>query len=112
MAFRGDKLVTYHKNWTYFTSLFGLDVVGDVEPKPGIPPSARHVHDLIETMKAEKVEVVLAPNYFDPAEARAIAQRTGAEALIVPLGPESTSADGYFKLVDLWVSRLAQAYQS
>jgi zinc/manganese transport system substrate-binding protein len=110
MAFRGRKLVTYHRNWTYFTQLFGLEVVGDVEPKPGIPPSARHVHDLIETMKAQKVEVVLAPNYFDPAEAKAIAQRTGAEAVIVPLGPESTGADGYFKLVDLWVSQLARAY--
>lgn len=112
MAFRGQKLVTYHRNWTYFTDLFGLDVVGDVEPKPGIPPSARHVHDLIETMKAQKVQVVVAPNYFDPAEARAIAGRTGADAIIVPMGPESTTADGYFKLIDLWVSQLARAYKA
>jgi zinc/manganese transport system substrate-binding protein len=112
MAFRGRKLVTYHKNWTYFTDLFGLNVVGDVEPKPGIPPSARHVHDLIETMKAQKVQVVLAPNYFDPAEARAIAERTGADAVIVPLGPGSTAADGYFKLIDLWVNQLARAYKA
>jgi zinc/manganese transport system substrate-binding protein len=112
MAFRGQKLVTYHKNWTYFTGLFGLNVVGDLEPKPGIPPSARHVHDLIETMKAQKVQVVLAPNYFDPAEAKAIAERTGADAVIVPLGPESTAADGYFKLIDLWVNQLARAYKA
>lgn len=112
MAFRGQKLVTYHKNWTYFTDLFGLNVVGDVEPKPGIPPSARHVHDLIETMKAQKVQVVVAPNYFDPAEAKAIAGRTGADAIIVPMGPESTAADGYFKLIDLWVHQLARAYNA
>lgn len=112
MAFRGRKLVTYHRNWTYFTDLFGLDVVGDVEPKPGIPPSARHVHDLIETMKAQKVQVVLAPNYFDPAEARAIAQRTGADAVIVPMGPESTAADAYFRLIDLWVGQLTRAYKA
>jgi zinc/manganese transport system substrate-binding protein len=108
-AFRGQKLVTYHKNWTYFTPLFGLDVVGDVEPKPGIPPSARHVHDLIETMKAQKVKVVMAPDYFDPSEAQAIAERTGAQAVIVPLGPNIT-ADGYFKMIDLWVDKLAKAY--
>ncbi|HEX6862449.1 MAG TPA: metal ABC transporter substrate-binding protein [Thermoanaerobaculia bacterium] len=110
MAFRGRKLVTYHKNWTYFTPLFGLQVVGDVEPKPGIPPSARHVHDLIETMKAQKVKVVLAPDYFDPSEAQAIAARTGAQAVIVPLGPSGPGADAYFKMIDLWVDRLARAY--
>ena len=109
MAFRGQKLVTYHKNWTYFTPLFGLDVVGDVEPKPGIPPSAKHVHDLIETMKAQKVKVVMAPDYFDPSEAQAIAERTGAQAVIVPLGP-NTGADGYFKMIDLWVDKLAKAF--
>ena len=109
-AFRGQKLVTYHKNWTYFTPLFGLQVVGDVEPKPGIPPSARHVHDLIETMKAQKVKVVMAPDYFDPSEAQAIAERTGAQTVIVPMGPGGTGADAYFKLIDLWVDRLAKAY--
>lgn len=110
MAFRGQEIVTYHKNWTYFATLFGLDVAGDVEPKPGIPPSAKHVHDLIEKIQDEKIKVVMAPNYFDPAQAQAIAARTGAKAVIVPLGPESTAADAYFKLIDQWVNQLAQAY--
>lgn len=110
MVFRGQEVVTYHKNWTYFTNLFGLQVAGDVEPKPGIPPSARHVHDLIEKMKADKIRVVMAPSYFDPSQAQAIAQRTGAKAVIVPMGPAGTAPDAYFKLIDLWVSRLAEAY--
>jgi zinc/manganese transport system substrate-binding protein len=110
MAFRGQEVVTYHKNWTYFTNLFGLQVAGDVEPKPGIPPSAKHVHDLIEKMKADKIRVVMAPSYFDPSQAQAIAERTGAKAVIVPMGPGGTAGDAYFKLIDLWVSRLAEAY--
>lgn len=112
MAFRGKDLVTYHQNWSYFTKLFGLAVVGDVEPKPGIPPSAKHVHQLIEKMKQRNVKVVLAPSYYPPAEAKAIAQRTGAEAVIVPLGPSSTQADAYFNLIDSWVNKLAEAYRS
>lgn len=111
LAFRGKELVTYHQNWSYFTRLFGLQVVGDVEPKPGIPPSARHVHQLIESMKQKDVKVVLAPSYYPPGEARAIAQRTGADTVIVPLGPSSTSADAYFNLIDSWVNQLAQAYR-
>jgi ABC-type Zn uptake system ZnuABC Zn-binding protein ZnuA len=111
MAFRGQDLVTYHQNWAYFTRLFGLDVVGDVEPKPGIPPSAKHVHELIEEMKSKNVKVVMAPSYYPPGEAKAIAQRTGADAIIVPLGPSSTTADAYFNMIDSWVNKLAQAYQ-
>jgi zinc/manganese transport system substrate-binding protein len=111
MVFRGKDVVTYHQNWTYFTRLFGLNVAGDVEPKPGIPPSAKHVHDLIEEMKAKKVRVVMAPSYYSPDESKAIAQRTGADAIIVPLGPDSTRADAYFNLIDGWVNQLAQAYR-
>lgn len=110
MAFRGDKLVTYHKNWVYFTALFGLDVVDDVEPKPGIPPSAKHVHELIEEMKDQKIAVVMAPDYYDPQQVQAIAQRTGSKAVIVPLGPVSTKPDAYFNLIDQWVDQLAKAY--
>jgi ABC-type Zn uptake system ZnuABC Zn-binding protein ZnuA len=111
MVFRGKDVVTYHQNWTYFSRLFGLNVAGDVEPKPGIPPSAKHVHDLIEEMKAKNVRVVMAPSYYPPDESKAIAQRTGAQAVIVPLGPESTRADAYFNLIDGWVNQLAQAYR-
>ena len=111
LSFRGKEVVTYHQNWAYFTRLFGLDVVGDVEPKPGIPPSARHVHQLIENMKQKDVKVVLAPSYYPPNEAKAIAERTGASAVIVPLGPTSTQADAYFNLIDSWVNQLAQAYR-
>ncbi len=111
MAFRGQKIVTYHQNWAYFTRLFGLQVAGDVEPKPGIPPSAKHVHDLIEIMKTQDVKVVMAPSYYPPSQSQAIAERTSAKAIIVPLGPDSTSADAYFNLIDGWVNKLAQAYQ-
>lgn len=111
LSFRGKEVVTYHQNWAYFTRLFGMNVVGDVEPKPGIPPSAKHVHQLIEEMKEKDVKVVLAPSYYPPNEAKAIAQRTGASAVIVPLGPSSTQADAYFNLIDSWVNQLAQAYR-
>ncbi len=48
LPFRGRKLICYHKNWIYFTTLFGLETAGYVETKPGIPPTARHVAELIE----------------------------------------------------------------
>jgi ABC-type Zn uptake system ZnuABC Zn-binding protein ZnuA len=111
-VFRGKKIVTYHKNWIYFTDLFGLQVIDYVEPKPGIPPSAKHVLELIDEIHREGVKVILAANYFSPQQVDQIAQRTGCKAVMVPLGPAGDEAPDYFALVDLWVDRLAKAFSS
>lgn len=111
LPFRGRKLVCYHKNWVYFTTLFGLDVVGYVETKPGIPPTARHVAELVQRIEDEKVEVLLAANYFERRKPDLIAERTGIVPVVVPMsvGGEA-GVETYFDLVDLWVERLRDAY--
>lgn len=108
-GFRGREIIAYHKNWIYFTDLFGLEIVDYVEPKPGIPPSARHVHELLRTIEDRKIPVILTANYFDPRKPEKLAERTGATALIVPLQPGGR-ADSYFDLVDLWVDGLDEAF--
>ena len=110
LAFREDKIVTYHKNWIYFTDLFGLDVVDYVEAKPGIPPSAKHVHRLIDEIKEQQIEVLLAASYFSPQQVEAIAERTGCAAVRVPMGPSSITANSYFEVVDLWMDELTAAF--
>lgn len=110
LPLRGIPIVTYHKNWVYFIKLFGLEEAGTVEPKPGIPPSAKHVSDLINLMKARNIKIILAANYFDQQQVRTVAARTDSEAVIVPIyvgGAEGT--EDYFKLVDFWVDNLLTA---
>ncbi len=107
---RGTPIVTYHKNWVYFIRLFGLEEAGTVEPKPGIPPSPKHVSDLVEQMTARNIRILLAANYFDEQKIRTVASRVGAEPVIVPLyvgGVEGV--DDYFELVDFWVDGLLAA---
>ena len=103
LAFRGREIIAYHKNWIYFTDLFGLEVVDYVEPKPGIPPSARHVKELIDEIEARHIRVLIAANYFAPEKPQTIAERTGCRAVILPLGTGAGGAADYFDLVDLWV---------
>ena len=110
LPFRGQKIVAYHKNWIYFTELFGLEVVDFVERKPGIPPSARHVHQLLERIRQDGVRVLLASSHFSRARVEAIAERAGCRALIVALGPMTVSAESYFELIDGWVEGLAEAF--
>ncbi|MBW1790714.1 MAG: zinc ABC transporter substrate-binding protein [Deltaproteobacteria bacterium] len=110
LPLRGTPIVTYHKNWVYFMKLFDLEEAGTVEPKPGIPPSAKHVSDLINLMKERNIRIILAANYFDEQQVRTVAARTDAEAVIVPIyvdGAEGT--EDYFKLVDFWVDSLLKA---
>jgi zinc/manganese transport system substrate-binding protein len=113
LPLRGTSIVTYHKNWIYFCKLFGLEEAGTVEPKPGIPPSPRHVNELVEVMKARKIGIILAANYFDEQKIRTVAARVHATPVIVPLyvGGEK-GIDDYFVLVDNWVSRLVRAAES
>jgi zinc/manganese transport system substrate-binding protein len=113
LPLRGMEIVTYHKNWVYFLTLFSLKEVGTVEPKPGIPPSPRHVTELVDLMKLRRIRVILAANYFDEQKIRTVARRVDATPVIVPLyvGGEPGVND-YFDLVDLWTRRLVEAASS
>ena len=111
LVFRGQKIICYHKNWAYFTKLFGLDVVDYVEAKPGIPPTARHVAQLIDTIKKDRVPVLLAANYFERRKPQLIADRTGIIPVIVPTSVHGEpGVDTYFDLIDTWVGRLHDAF--
>lgn len=107
---RGKSIVTYHKNWVYFLHLFGMKEAGTVEPKPGIPPSAKHVAELIKMMKERKIKIILAANYFDENKIRSVASKVGARPVIVPLYVGGVpGVDDYFELVDYWVNNLVDA---
>jgi zinc/manganese transport system substrate-binding protein len=111
MPLRGKKLVTYHKNWIYFTHLFGFEVIGEVEPKPSIPPSPRDVEKLIAMMKKLDVKVVLAANYYSEQKVNKICRAVNATPVIVPLSVEGIpEVKTYFDLIDNWVSRLKSGY--
>lgn len=56
---------TYHKTLVYFFERFGLKNMGNLEPKPGIPPTAAHLLDLAKTAKAQGVKLCLVEHYFD-----------------------------------------------
>jgi ABC-type Zn uptake system ZnuABC Zn-binding protein ZnuA len=110
LPLRGTSICTYHKNWVYFLHLFGMKEAGTVEPKPGIPPSAKHVAQLINLMKQRNIKIILAANYFDESKVRSVATKVGARPVIVPLyvgGAPGT--EDYFKLVDHWVNSLTDA---
>jgi zinc/manganese transport system substrate-binding protein len=108
--YRGAKIVTYHNSWPNFTRRYGLNVVGFVEPKPGVPPSPSHTFELINLMKAQKVKAILVEPYFDLKTPKSIAERTGANLLVLyPSVGARPELDDYFKLFDRNVTELVKA---
>jgi ABC-type Zn uptake system ZnuABC Zn-binding protein ZnuA len=110
---RGRRIIGYHKNWIYFTTRFGLEIVGHVEPKPGIPPTPRHVEKIIDLIRDEEIRVIMTANYFDPAKPEVIAARTGARVVIVPMGSGGEAGvESYEDLIDTWITRLVKAFEA
>ena len=106
----GVKIVAEHDAWAYFAARFGLQVVGFLEPIPGVPPTTSHIGTVIERMRAEQVGVVLTIAYFDPRYARFVSEKTGAA--VVPLAHQvgaRPGTDDYLSMTDYNVRQLAAA---
>jgi ABC-type Zn uptake system ZnuABC Zn-binding protein ZnuA len=111
--YRGTKVVTYHRSWSNFTDHFGLDVIGYVEPKPGIPPSPAHTIALMKAMRAQNVKLVIVEPYFDEKTPNSIARETGGKVLTMPpsVGGVPQASD-YIKLFDFNVKMLVDAIKA
>jgi ABC-type Zn uptake system ZnuABC Zn-binding protein ZnuA len=106
---RGAKVVSYHKDFDYFAARFGLEVIGTLEPKPGIPPSPTHLAELVPQMKAAGVRLILIESYRERDTPDFVAEKTGARVLVLPIMPGGKEAPDYLALIDYIVRRVAEA---
>jgi zinc/manganese transport system substrate-binding protein len=111
--YHGRKVITYHRSWPNFLKYFGLVSMGEIEPRPGIPPTPSHTLELINMMKRENVKIILVEPYFDLKTPNSIARNTGAQVVVLPpsVGGEKEITD-YFKLFDYDLALLIKAFQA
>ncbi len=111
--YRGTKIITYHDSWPYFAERFGLNVVGHVEPKPGIPPSPAHLETLIDLIKREQVKILIMEPYFSDQAPKFLAQKTGIRVLVLyPSVAPETGIHNYFDLFDQDINRLTETLKT
>ncbi|RJR45279.1 MAG: zinc ABC transporter substrate-binding protein [Deltaproteobacteria bacterium] len=110
LPYFGVKAVADHNIWPYLGRRFGIDVVGFMEPKPGVPPTTRHLSALIKMMQAEKVKLILASPFFDPRHAQFLAGKTGARVVEMAhqVGARPGAGD-YLSMTDYNVRQLVSA---
>lgn len=105
---RGVPVVSYHESWEYFARRFGLDLVGRLEPKPGIPPSPSHLARLMDQMRGKGAKLILVEPYYEKKNPALVARETGATVVELPNQPGAGS-DSYFGLIDQVIDRVTAA---
>jgi len=111
--YRGRKVVTYHNSFPNFAKHFGLNVIGYVEPRPGIPPTPSHTIELIGLMKRENCKLILVEPYFDLKTPQAIARDTGGQVVqYLPSVGGEKEVTNYFQLFDYDIALLTKAFQA
>lgn len=81
---RGKPVVVWHTSWRYFAAYTGMNIVGYIEPKPGVPPSASHLAGLVQTMKQSGAKIIIMEPFYDRKTADVVARQTGAQVLVLP----------------------------
>lgn len=104
---RGSAIVTYHSSWVYFAHAFGLRVVGHVEPFPGIPPTARHLRDLVGVIRASQAGILLQEPYYPGKDPEFLARETGIRVYRFTPSCEGTAPGDYLQHFDAMVAALS-----
>ncbi len=107
---RGVPVVAHHKNLGYLADWLGLQVVGELEPKPGMEPTASHLAELLETLRATPARMVLRAAYESPKASEWLASRANIPAVELPYTVGGSAGAGdLFGLFDDTLNRLKPA---
>lgn len=107
---KGEKFVSYHEHWAYFAKRFGLVYFGTIELKPGIDPTPRYIENLVASMRAEHVPLVVREPQFPEKVPALIARQTGAKLVKLPIMPGGVpNTETYIKMMDYIVHTMVDA---
>lgn len=84
LQLKGRNVVVYHKSWAYLTDWLGVNIVGSLEPKPGLPPTTNHLEMLLKSLKDEDVAAILVAPYENDRAAKWLSERIDVEVLYLP----------------------------
>ena len=106
----GKPIYTYHRSWSYFAQRFGLRVLDELEPKPGIDPTPGHLAEVIREGSGQGVKVILQEPFFSRRSADLVANRIGASVVVAPqnVGQDPAAKD-YISLFDTIIAKLRGA---
>jgi ABC-type Zn uptake system ZnuABC Zn-binding protein ZnuA len=111
-SLRGKPVVAWHTSWRYFAKYTGINIVGFMEPKPGVPPSPSHLAGLVQTMKRTGAKAIIMEPFYSRKTADFVAEKTGATVVILPpsVGGQK-GLDSYPQVLSYDIKTLARVVQ-
>lgn len=107
--YKGSQIITFHRSWPYFSGRFGLVVAGELEPKPGIPPSPKNLSEMIRKINDNKIKLLLMETFYDRKTADFVAGKTGITILQTLNAVDGTVVKDYCGLIDALVDGVDKA---
>lgn len=108
---KGKPVISYHKSMTYLVDWLGLVEVAMLEPKPGVPPTSRHVASVLQRGKQEGVKVVLQEAFYPDKTGSLVARKLGGTVVKIPAGCDVRNGEGYIEHMDHIVEALEEAFR-
>jgi zinc/manganese transport system substrate-binding protein len=109
-SLRGTKAIEFHKTWIYLAKLLGFEIVGSIQPKPGVEPGPKHLEELKSVMASQKVKLIIVDNFYPVSVPEALARETGAKLAVVPGQPGGEAGtDDYVQFIGFVIDRLVEA---
>lgn len=110
-AWKGRKIVVYHKEFDYLAAAYGLTIVGAVEPQPGIPPTPAHIARLVDALKGVSDALILTAAWSNTKQVAELARQTGARVVELPnLCGGLPGTETWIAMMDLVHQRLRDAF--
>ncbi len=106
---QGTAVVTYHSSWVYFAKAYDLRIVGMVEPFPGIPPTAKHLQELVDRIKSQHAKILIQEPYYGDADPKFLERETGIKVYRFTPSCEGIGPGDFFKHFEDITSGLAKA---
>jgi ABC-type Zn uptake system ZnuABC Zn-binding protein ZnuA len=104
----GKKMISYHSSWVYFASAFNMVIAGYVEPLPGIPPTGKHLSELVNIIKKDKVSLLIQEPYFPDNAPKFLERQTGIKVFKIAPSCTNVKADSYFKHFDEAIAQITK----
>lgn len=107
---KNKQIITYHRSLGYLSMEYGFRIVSEIEPKPGIPPSAKHLSTLLEILKTNKINLIITTNVVGEKEANYLSQKSGVKVKVVAIDVGGNEeAKDWISLVDSILRAIGEA---
>jgi len=88
-------IITYHRSWTYFAEALGLEVLTTIEPIPGIPPTARHLKEVVAIIRERRPVAIFQEPYFSGEAGKFLNRETGTRLATVSPSCDDVTPGSY-----------------